>query len=111
VVKTYGKWVTDQGDTRGIAQLPFSLFETYRENVDGKYWFPNYLRSDDTLHTKEGDIPVRLIIKWTDFKPAGAVESVPNPPPNSPNSAPSATPPQPSQGAAPAPPGSAQPKQ
>jgi hypothetical protein len=77
VVKTYGKWVTDQGDTRGIAQLPFSLFETYRENVDGKYWFPNYLRSDDTLHTKEGDIPVRLVIKWTDFKPAGAVHSVP----------------------------------
>jgi hypothetical protein len=80
VVKTYGKWVTDQGDTRGIAQLPFSLFETYRENVDGKYWFPNYLRSDDTLHTKEGDIPVRLVIKWTDFKPAGVAESVPKPP-------------------------------
>jgi hypothetical protein len=79
VVKTYGKWVTDQGDTRGISQLPFSLFETYRENVDGKYWFPNYLRSDDTLHTKEGDIPVRLVIKWTDFKPAGAAESVPQP--------------------------------
>src|ERR1700719_2338889 len=77
VVKTYGKWVTDQGDTRGIAQLPFSLFETYRENVDGKYWFPNYLRSDDTFHTKEGDIPVRLVIKWTDFKPAGASQSVP----------------------------------
>jgi hypothetical protein len=75
VVKTYGKWVTDQGDTRGIAQLPFSLFETYRENVDGKYWFPNYLRSDDTLHLKDGDIPVRLVVKWTDFKaaqPAGA---------------------------------------
>jgi hypothetical protein len=77
VVKTYGKWVTDQGDTRGIAQLPFSLFETYRENVDGKYWFPNYLRSDDTLHTKEGDIPVRLVIKWTDFKLAGTAQSTP----------------------------------
>jgi len=77
VVKTYGKWVTDQGDTRGIAQLPFSLFETYRENVDGKYWFPNYLRSDDSLHTKEGDFPVRLIIKWTDFKPAGTGQSTP----------------------------------
>jgi hypothetical protein len=95
VVKTYGKWVTDQGDTRGIAQLPFSLFETYRENVDGKYWFPNYLRSDDTLHTKEGDIPVRLVIKWTDFKPAGAAHSVPpaapspsSGPPSVPNPAP-----------------------
>lgn len=72
VVKTYGKWVTDQGDTRGIAQLPFSLFETYRENVDGKYWFPTYMRSDDTLHSKEGDFPVRLVVKWTDFKPAQA---------------------------------------
>ena len=116
VVKTYGKWVTDQGDTRGIAQMPFSLFETYRENVDGKYWFPNYLRSDDTLHTKEGDIPVRLVIKWSDFKPAGAVESVPNPAPtpssgSSPSGSPASSP-----GAAPAPPppaapsGSAQPK-
>jgi len=91
VVKTYGKWVTDQGDTRGIAQLPFSLFETYRENVDGKYWFPNYLRSDDTLHTKEGDIPVRLVIKWTDFKPAGAAQSVPPAAP-SPSSGPSSVP-------------------
>jgi hypothetical protein len=100
VVKTYGKWVTDQGDTRGIAQLPFSLFETYRENVDGKYWFPNYLRSDDTLHTKEGDIPVRLVIKWTEFKPAGAAESVPKAAPNPSNETP---------GAAPAPPAAAAP--
>lgn len=91
VVKTYGKWVTDQGDTRGIAQLPFALFETYRENVDGKFWFPNYLRSDDTLHTKEGDIPVRLVIKWTDFKPAGAPQSVPPAAP-SPSSGPSSVP-------------------
>lgn len=78
VVKTYGKWVTDLGDTRGMAQLPFSLFETYRENVDGKYWFPDYLRSDDTLHVKDGDIPVRLVVKWTDFKraPAGGAAGI-----------------------------------
>ena len=111
VVKTYGKWVTEQGDTRGIAQLPFALFETYRENVDGKYWFPNYLRSDDSLHTKEGDIPVRLVIKWTDFKPAGAVESVPNAAPNpAANPATSAPPPEApasSPLAAPAPPAAA----
>jgi hypothetical protein len=114
VVKTYGKWVTDQGDTRGIAQLPFSLFETYRENVDGKYWFPNYLRSDDTLHTKEGDLPVRLVIKWTDFKPAGAVQSMPTTAPSpsggtspspSPASSPSAAPtPPPAVTPSPAPP-------
>jgi len=70
VVKTYGKWVTDQGDVHTISDLPFSLFETYRENVDGKYWFPSYSRSDETLNLKGLEIPVRLIIKWTDFKPA-----------------------------------------
>lgn len=68
VVKTYGKWVTDQGDMRTIPDLPFSLFETYRENVDGKFWFPNYSRSDDTLNLKGLEIPVRITIKWTDFK-------------------------------------------
>jgi hypothetical protein len=72
VVKTYGKWVTDQGDMHSVAQLPFSLFETYRENVDGKFWFPSYSRSDDTLNQKGVEIPVRIVIKWTDFKPLPA---------------------------------------
>jgi hypothetical protein len=96
VVKTYGKWVTEQGDTRGIAQLPFSLFETYRENVDGKYWFPNYQRSDDTLRIKEGEVSVRLTVKWSDFKPAAAGGTAAPAPANT---APAATP-----NAAPAPP-------
>jgi hypothetical protein len=69
VVKTYGKWVTDLGDEHA-PELPFTNFETYRENVEGKYWFPNYARSDEYLRSKDsGDIPVRLVIKWTDFKP------------------------------------------
>ncbi len=69
IVQTYGKWVTDLGDIRA-ADLPFVNFETYRENVEGKYWFPNYARSDGYLHFKDtGDIPVRLVIKWTEFKP------------------------------------------
>ena len=68
VVKTYGKWVTDLGDEHSPT-LPFSVFETYRENVDGKYWFPSYTRSDDTLHLKDRDVPIRVIIKWTNFKP------------------------------------------
>jgi hypothetical protein len=69
VVKTYGKWLTEQGDAPILTQYPFALFETYRENVDGKYWFPNYLRSDDTLHLKDRDVSIRLVIKWSDFKP------------------------------------------
>jgi hypothetical protein len=68
VVKTYGKWVNDQGEVRAMKDLPFSLFETYREYIDGKYWFPNYSRADATLNLKGQEIPVRLVIKWTDFK-------------------------------------------
>jgi len=68
VVKTYGKWVNDQGEMHAMLNLPFSLFETYREYVDGKYWFPNYSRSDTTLNLKGLEIPVRMVIKWTDFK-------------------------------------------
>ena len=72
VVKTYGKWVTDLGDERA-PELPFINFETYRENVEGKYWFPNYARSDETLHFKDaGDVPVRVVIKWSEYKPLAA---------------------------------------
>jgi hypothetical protein len=71
VVKTYGKWVTDLGDMHP-QDFPFVNFETYRENVDGRYWFPNYSRSDDFVHFKDQNIPVRLVIKWTDIKPLPA---------------------------------------
>jgi hypothetical protein len=80
VVKTYGKWVNDQGDVRAMANLPFSLFETYRENVEGKYWFPSYSRSDGTLNLNGEEIPVRIVVKWTDFKPVpGAPQTLVTP--------------------------------
>lgn len=81
VVKTYGKWVTDLGEVHPPT-LPFGMFETYRENVDGKYWFPDYSRSDGTYKMKDRDIPIRVTIKWTNFKPfpAVAVPAPPNPP-------------------------------
>ena len=68
VVKTYGKWVTDLGPMRP-GGLPFNMFETYRENVEGKYWFPNYSRSEDVYKMQDREVPVRVTIKWSDFKP------------------------------------------
>src|SRR5215467_1592111 len=88
VVKTYGKWVNDLGPVHP-QEFPFVNFETYRENVDGKYWFPNYSRSDEFLQLKEETIPVRLIIKWTDLKPLQAAAPA-NTPPN--NAVPPASP-------------------
>jgi hypothetical protein len=88
VVKTYGKWVNDLGDMRS-ATMPFNIFETYRENVDGKYWLPNYMRSDDALNLKDMNVQVRLVIKWTDYKalsatpaPATAQPAAPPKPPS-----------------------------
>jgi len=68
VVKTYGKWVTDLGAVHPPT-LPFDMFETYRENVDGKYWFPDYARAEGIYKMKDRDIPIRVTIKWTNFKP------------------------------------------
>jgi hypothetical protein len=83
VVKTYGKWVTDLGELHS-PNLPFGLFETYREDVQGKYWLPNYARSDGTLKLKERDIPIRITIKWTNYKPFPAVAVPASSPPASP---------------------------
>jgi hypothetical protein len=91
VVKTYGKWITDLGAV-APPTLPFDMFETYRENVEGKYWFPDYARADGTYKLKDREIPIRAIIKWTDFKPFPPVAV---PATNSPQTTPSATAPAP----------------
>jgi hypothetical protein len=77
VVKTYGSWVNDLGDVKSSPQVPFTTFETYREFIDGKFWFPTYSRSDETLHLKGEDIPLRMVIKWSDFKLAGTGDAAP----------------------------------
>jgi hypothetical protein len=46
-------------------------FVTYRQLVDGRYWFPAYTRSDDTLKFKTGPVHVREIIKFSGYKRAG----------------------------------------
>jgi hypothetical protein len=68
IVKTYGKWVTELGDVSS-PEFPFTMLETYRQIVDGKYWFPTYVRSDDTLTLKNGKMHIRLTVRWSDYKP------------------------------------------
>jgi hypothetical protein len=65
IVKSYGQFVT--GLPRASGALPFSYFETYRENIEGKYWFPTYIRSDDNVSEGKNELPVRLIIRSRDF--------------------------------------------
>jgi hypothetical protein len=66
IVKTYGKGV---GVIRRSSDNQFPKFETYREQIDGKYWFPTYTHADDTLHFKNGDnVHIRMVVKYQDYK-------------------------------------------
>jgi hypothetical protein len=67
IVKSYGKLVSELSGN-GTA-LPFTMFETYRENFQGKYWLPTYTSSDDVIKDPDGqEVPVRLVIRATNFK-------------------------------------------
>jgi hypothetical protein len=66
IVKTMGKWVTEMGDVTST-NLPFSVFETYREEVAKNLWFPAYSRSDETYQNGDVSVPIRIIIKWTGY--------------------------------------------
>ena len=62
-MKAKGKGVPEVGDQR------FPTFETYREQIDGRYWFPTYTYSDDELVFKSGQVVrLRMRIKFTDFE-------------------------------------------
>jgi len=62
IVKVRGKGVPE-GDQR------FPLFETYREQIDGRYWFPTYTSADDNLIFPKGDaVHVRMLVRYTDYQ-------------------------------------------
>ncbi|MGA2845424.1 MAG: hypothetical protein ABSF68_08385 [Candidatus Acidiferrales bacterium] len=68
IVKSYGKLVSEISGNG--TSLPFTMFETYRENFQGKYWLPTYTRSDDFVKGPDDEeLPLRLVIRSTDFKP------------------------------------------
>jgi len=65
IVKTYGKGV---GLLKKGADNQYPRFETYREQIDGKYWFPTYTRADDVLHFKDMSQRLRMTVKYEDYK-------------------------------------------
>ena len=65
IVKTYGRGV---GLIRKGVDNQFPKFETYRAQIDGKYWFPVYTRADDTLLFQSGPQRIRMLVKYEDYK-------------------------------------------
>jgi hypothetical protein len=72
IVVTNGKNVPD--DTRKGHEDLSPPFTTYREQIDGKYWFPVYTRGEGILHFSAGsgylsqDVHIRETLKYTDYK-------------------------------------------
>ncbi len=89
IVKTCGRNVPDlHAKKKNGDENLTPKFVTYREQIDGQYWFPTYTRADDDLHFKSGDVHIREIIKYTNYKRFGASTritfkgEVPNPTPS-----------------------------
>jgi hypothetical protein len=91
IVKTYGRAV---GYLKHKGQ-EFPKFETYRENIDGKYWFPTYTYADDVLNFPTGPQRIKVIVQYKDYKKFGSdvnikfgdnpVDVQPSTPPNQAN--------------------------
>lgn len=63
IVKSKGKAVPETKNDK------YPIVETWRENVDGKYWFPSYSSADDELVFGSGQaVKLRMRVKYTDYK-------------------------------------------
>ena len=62
IVKVTGQAVPE------VNKQKFPHFETYRENIDGRYWFPTYTYADDVLEFKNGGIHIRMTVRYSKYK-------------------------------------------
>jgi hypothetical protein len=61
IVKTAGKLVPE-------FQQRFPKFETYRENIDERFWLPTYTYGDDILEFENSRTHVRMIVKYKNYR-------------------------------------------
>ena len=76
IVLVSGKNVPD--DTRRGHEDLSPPFTTYREQIDGKYWFPTYTKAEGVLHFQAGtgylsqDVHIREIVRYSNYKQFGS---------------------------------------
>jgi hypothetical protein len=61
IVKTAGKVVPE-------FEQRFPKFETYRENIDDRFWFPTYTYGDDILEFDRFRVHVRMVVKYKNYR-------------------------------------------
>lgn len=80
IVVTDGRMVPD--DTKKNQEDLHPPFMTWRQQVDGHYWFPVYTKGEGILHFSGGygymaqDVHIRDVIKYTDYKRFGSSSKV-----------------------------------
>jgi len=80
IVVTNGRMVPD--DTRKNHEDLHPPFMTWREQIDGHYWFPVYTKGEGYLHFSGGygymaqDVHIRDTIKYSDYKRFGSTSKV-----------------------------------
>ena len=80
IVVTNGHIVPD--DTRKNNEDLHPPFMTWRQQVDGKYWFPVYSKGEGILHFAGGrgylsqDVHIRQIVKYSDYKRFGSTTTI-----------------------------------
>ena len=63
IVKSKGKAIPETKINK------FPVVESYREQIDGRYWFPTYAYADDDLIFDDGQsMRIRMKVKYTDYK-------------------------------------------
>ena len=71
IVKTKGKGVPETKNNK------FPVVETYREHIDGRYWFPTYSFADEELIFDDGgSLHIRMKVRYLDFVQAKATLKV-----------------------------------
>jgi hypothetical protein len=77
IVKSDGKAVPDI--VKKGNENVFPRFETFRENIEGHYWFPTYTRSDDELRFSTGAVHIRMTVRYANYKRFGATIKIGTP--------------------------------
>ena len=80
IVVTNGRMVPD--DTRKGSEDLHPPFMTWRQQVDGHYWFPVYTKGEGILHFSGGngylaqDVHMRDTVKYSDYKQFGSTTKI-----------------------------------
>jgi hypothetical protein len=73
IVKSYGRGV---GLAKKHGDNQFPKFETYRQQVDGQFWFPVFTIAETILPFQTGPQPIKMVVKYEDYKLFGSTVDI-----------------------------------